>query len=56
MQNVRVTIGNGNQYDNVSINIGNGNPGRDASFNRHDGILNGRDAINGVNAEDLELT
>jgi hypothetical protein len=52
---VSFDIGNGNHDDDASIDIGNGNQGRDASFNVRDGIHNGRDAINGVDAEVLEL-
>jgi hypothetical protein len=52
---VSINIGNGNHDDDVSIDIGNGNQGRDASFNVSDGIQNGRDAIDGVDAEVLEL-
>jgi hypothetical protein len=52
---VNFDIGNGNHDDDASIDIGNGNQGRDASFNVRDGIQNGRDAIDGVDAEVLEL-
>jgi len=51
----RFNISNGNQDDDASIDIGNGNQGRDASFNIRDGFQNGRDAIDGVDAEVLEL-
>ena len=52
---VSFDIGNGNHDDDASIDIGNGNQGRDGSFNVRDGIQNGRDAIDGVDAEVLEL-
>jgi len=52
---VNFDICNGNHNDDASIDIGNGNQGRDASFNVRDGIQNGRDAIDGVDAEVLEL-
>jgi len=52
---VSFDIGNGNQDEDASIDIGNGNQGRDASFNVRDRIQNGRDAIDGVDAEVLEL-
>jgi hypothetical protein len=48
-------IGNVNHDDNASNDVGNGNQGRDASFNVRDGIQNGRDAMDGVDAEVLEL-
>jgi len=52
---VSFDIGNRNHDDDASIDIGNGNQGRDASFNVRDGIQNGMDAIDGVDAEVLEL-
>ena len=52
---VSLDIGNGNQDDDANINIGNCIQGRDAIFNLRNGILNGRDAINEVGAEGLEL-
>jgi hypothetical protein len=52
---VSFDIGNGNHDDDAHIDIGNGIQGRDASFNIHDGIQNGSDAIDGVDAEVLEL-
>jgi hypothetical protein len=48
-------IGNGNHDNDASIDIGNANQGKNASFNVRDGIQNGRDAIDGVDAEVLEL-
>jgi len=52
---VSFDIGNGNHDDDAIIDIGNGNQGRDSSFNVRNGIQNGRDAIDGVDAEVLEL-
>jgi hypothetical protein len=52
---VRFDIGNGNHDDDASIDISKGNPGRDASFTVRDGSQNGRDAIDRVDAEVLEL-
>ena len=49
-------IGYRNQDNDASIDIGKDNQGRDESFNVRDGIENGRDAIDGVDAEVLELT
>jgi len=43
------------QDDDGSIDIGNSNQGSDASFNVRDRIHNGRDAIDVVGAEVLEL-
>ena len=53
---VSIYTGNRNQDHDASIDTGNGNQCRDASFNVRDGIQNGRDAIDGVDAEVLELT
>jgi len=53
---VSFNIGNGNQDDDASIDIGNSNQGRDSTFNLPNGIQNGRDAIDGVDAEVLLLT
>ena len=50
-----IDICNGSQDDDVSIDIGSCNHGMDATFNVRDGIQNGRDAIDGVDAEVLEL-
>jgi len=55
-RDVSFDIGNVHHDDDASIDFGNGNQGRDASFNLRDGIQNGRDAIDGVDAEFLELT
>jgi hypothetical protein len=52
---VSFDLGNGNHDDDASIDISNGNQGRDACFNIRDGIQNGRDAINAVDPEVLEL-
>jgi len=52
---VSFDIGIMNQDEGASIDFGNSNQGRDASFNVHDGIQNGRDAIDGVDAEVLEI-
>jgi len=52
---VSFDICNGNHDDDARIDIGNGNQCRDASFNLRDGIQNGRDAIDRVDAEVLEL-
>jgi hypothetical protein len=52
---VSFNIGNGNQDHDASIAIGNGNQGRDVMFNVCDGIQNGRDAIDAVDAEVMEL-
>ena len=48
-------IGNGKQDDDARIVICDGNQRRDAKFNVHDRIQNGRNAINEVDAEVLEL-
>jgi len=53
---VSFDIDNGHHDDDARIDFGNGNQGRDASFNIRDGIQNGRDAIDGVDAEILEPT
>jgi hypothetical protein len=66
--NVSLDIGNGNQsldvsfdMDNrsqdciASIVIGNSTQGRDASFNIRDGVQNGMDAIDGVDAKVMAL-
>jgi len=53
---VSFNIGNRNQ-DNCGCNdIGNSNLGRDVSFNIDDGIQNGRDAIDKVDAKVMGLT
>ena len=52
---VRLNIGNRNQDDDARNDIANSNQGRDASFNVCDGILDGRDALDGGDAEVVEL-
>ena len=52
---VSFDIGNGNQDDHARIDISNSNPGRDANLNVRHGIQNGWDAIDGVDAEVLEI-
>ena len=52
---VSFDIGNGNHDDKAIIDVGNGNQGRDACFNVPDGIQTGRYAIDGLDAEVLEL-
>jgi hypothetical protein len=54
-RDVSFDLSNGNQDDDASFDIGNRNQGSHASFNICDGIQNGRDAIDGVDAEVLEL-
>jgi hypothetical protein len=46
---------NRNQDDNLTIDISKGTHGKDATFNVRDVIKIGRDAIDGVDAEVLEL-
>ena len=54
-RNVRFDIANGNQDEDAIFDCLNGNQDRDQSPNVRDRIANGRDAIDGVDAEVLGL-
>jgi len=52
---VSFDMGNGNSDDDASIDSGSDIEGTDASFNSRDGNQNCRDAIDGADAEVVEL-